>query len=290
MSIEKKLKGALEKLSKEDFTFNTDKFKDINRAENSHMFKDVYRFPAEGSFDEPIRIIPLSDIHLGSKQCNLAKVRQAIDLIMETPNCYTVLMGDQTETATKTSVGMATYDEDFCLEDQIRLIVKMLKPLADAGKILGCLVGNHEMRVAYSTSLNIVKMIARELKINYLGFQGYLSIHVGEQSYSIMVAHGKGGASTPAGKLRAMRNLSKVAEADLYLSGHTHGRIYDYDLKNYIDEEEDIVKSKRIIYAVCGSFLEYWDGYAEMKLLSPSSTGVISITLDAEEKNIDIMI
>lgn len=290
MSIESKLKGALGKISKENLKFNEEKFKEINKVDNSHLDKKAYRFPDKGSFDEDITIIPLSDIHLGSKQCNLGKLQMAIDLIMETPNCYTILMGDQTETATKTSVGMGTYDEDYPLDEQIRVVTKMLKPLAEEGKILGCLMGNHEMRVAYHNSINIVKMIAKELGVNYFGFQGFFSIHVGDNNYQIMAHHGTGSASTPAGKLRAMRKLNKVSRMDLYLSGHTHARMYDYEINMKIDEEAGRVVPEKIFYVVCGSFMEYWDGYAEMKLLSPSSTGVVAINLSSKGKNIEILI
>lgn len=290
MSIEKKLEGTLKKISKENLKFNERKFKEINNVDNSHLEKMAYRFPEEGSFEDDITIIPLSDIHLGSKQCNLGKLQMAIDLIMETENCYTILMGDQTETATKTSVGMGTYDEDYPLDEQIRIVTRMLKPLAKEGKILGCLMGNHEMRVAYHNSINIVKMIADELEVNYFGFQGYMSIHVGENNYQVMAHHGTGSASTPAGKLRAMRKLNKVSRMDLYLSGHTHARTYDFDINMAIDEEEMRVVPEKIFYVVCGSFMEYWDGYAEMKLLSPSSTGIVAINLSSKKKDIEILI
>jgi hypothetical protein len=41
-------------------------------------------------------------------------------------------------------------------------------------------------------------------------------------------------------------------------------------------------------YVVCGSFLEYWGTYPEMKLLQPSFTGVAVIKLDSETKYIQV--
>lgn len=292
MDYEIKLIDALDKLAETNTSrvLDMNKFRDINRIPDTGFIKEVYRFPDTGAYPHGITIVPLGDMHLGSKQCNIPKLQATIDLILETENCYTILLGDHTETATKTSVGMSVYEEEFPLEDQITMIVKMLKPLADAGKILGALIGNHEMRVAYATSINVVKLVARELGINFFGFQAYLSIHVGNQIYHVFAHHGNGGGSTPAGKLNAMRKFKNIADADLYLSGHTHGRMADYDVVMTIDDNEDRVVPVMKHYAVCGSFLEYWNGYAEMTALTPTLTGIIAVTLNPNEKEVKVIL
>lgn len=289
MDFEKKLNGIMNKVTNKEKLLDIKKFNEINKIPENDFVKRVYRYPQQGTFKDSITIIPLSDIHLGSRQCNKKKLQMAVDLILETENCFTILMGDQTETATKISVGMGTYDEDMATEQQIAEIIRILKPLADAGKILGALDGNHEMRVRYATSINIVKMICETLGINYFGFSSYMIVHVGTQQYKIYAHHGVGGGSSAAGKLNGMRKFNKIAEADLYLSGHTHGKMHDSDIIMTIDPKSDKVVPIIRHYAVCGSFLEYWDGYAEMKALEPASTGVIAMTLSANEKKIDFL-
>lgn len=289
MNLQEKLDRALNKFKNEKVLRSKD-FKAINRVADISFTKKAVIFPDKDSepLDGPITIIPISDAHLGSLMCNKKKILETIELILNNDNVYTILMGDQLETATKQSVGLGVYEEEMNLEEQIATAYAYLKPLADAGKILGALTGNHEMRVAYTTSLNPTKLLAQQLGIPYLGYQAYISLRVGTQVYSIFAHHGTGGGSTPAGKLNAVRKLNRVAMADVYLSGHTHARLYDYDVIMNINHTTGEIEPIKRHYATCGSFLEYWGGYAEMKLLPPTSTGVVAISFDPEEKNVEV--
>lgn len=293
MNLENKLKKAIGKVDDQSLLFSRDeKFKEINKAfdpEVKEQFKEALIIPEEGSFDRPITIIPITDVHFGSKQTNIHKLNQVLKYIEETPDCYTILLGDMMETATKRSVGLAVYDEEIDLRDQLKFLSKALSPLAKAGKIIGVFTGNHEMRVAYLTSLNPAELLAERLGVHYFGYQGYISLKVGSQAYHIFAHHGVGGGSTPAGKLNAMRRLNRVAEADIYLSGHTHGRMHDHDILMKINDETCRVEPKIRHYIVAGSFLEYWGGYAEMKLLPPSITGTIAFRLMPDQKKVHII-
>jgi predicted phosphodiesterase len=292
LNLKERLGKAIDKFEDKDLKDDFEKrFRELNKPEayNDYIHrKKIFTFPENGSFDETVTIIPITDIHFGSKQCNTKMLKDLLQFILDTPNCYTIFLGDQTETATKQSIGMGVYEEDFDIRDQIRLMVRMLKPLAEAGKILGILTGNHEMRVAYATSLNPAELIADALDVPYLGFQGYIRINVGKQTYRIFAHHGVGGGSTPAGKLNAMRKLNLVAEADIYLSGHTHGRMDDED-KLMVFDDSGYVRERRRYYVVAGSFLEYFDGYAEMKNLAPSITGSVALKLYPEDKLVQII-
>lgn len=237
----------------------------------------------------PAYIIPIGDVHLGNKGCNVRKLQYVINLILKTPNCYTIILGDLAETATKESVGKAMFDEDIHLPDQIAAIVSALKPLALKGKILGVITGNHEMRMEYLTGINPMFMIADKLDIPYLGFQGYIRANVGQQSYNIMCHHGVGGGSTAAGKMKSAERLNKVADADIYISGHTHGLNYFFDEIMTFGQSDEIIPKKRH-YVSAGSFLDYWDGYAEMKLLQPSTCGSVFIELRNDVKDVRVTI
>lgn len=241
------------------------------------------------SEDKPIYIIPISDVHFGAFECNSHKLKAVIDLIQNTPNCYTILLGDLAETATKESVGMAMFGEDEHLPDQIKLLCNALKPLADQGKILGMLTGNHEMRVAQLIGINPMELVADKIGAPYLGFQGYIMVQVGTQKYKIMCHHGVGGGASMAGKVKSVERLASVAEADIHIAGHTHGLHYHYDHIMTFSDDGQIVPRKRH-YVVAGSFLEYWGGYAEMKLLQPSATGVAVIELLPDRKEVRVTI
>lgn len=294
MNLKERLGKAIDKFDgKEMFAMQDEKFRELNKvssAEDSHLMKkEIFIFPKNGVFEREITIIPITDIHFGSKQSNVAKMQGLLNYILETPNTYTMLLGDQMETATKQSVGLGVYDEEIDVRAQLKFLSQRLKPLADAGKILGILPGNHEMRVAYLTSINPAELLADNLGVPYFGYQGYLTLKVGTQVYHVMCHHGAGGGTTPAGKVNAMRKLNQVADADIYLSGHTHGRTDDADLLWEFDDEKGVMRPRMRYYVVAGSYLEYWGGYAEMKCLPASITGSIALRLMPHEKKVQII-
>ena len=290
MDLKEKLAVALSKIEDKSVLTNyARKLKSINRIDNGGSTKEALIID-KSDMTEPLILLPLTDLHLGSKHFNYKKFKETLMLIQETDNCYTVLLGDLMECATKKSIGLGLYEEDFHVEDQIIKLYELLKPLADNGKILGAVTGNHEMRITYATSINPVKILCRELDIDYLGYQGYIGLIVGSQRYSILAHHGIGSSSTSTGKLKAMKKLGNVAMADVYLSGHTHARMHDSDIYMAINYETGLVEPVKRDYVVCGSFLEYWGGYAEMNLLRPSATGVVSIVFYPDEKNVEVIL
>lgn len=265
----------------------SEKLREINRVENTHVAK---RAIMKDFGDRPVTIIPISDIHLGNRGCNIDKFGQILELINDTPDCYTILMGDMAETATKTSVGLGLFEEDFDIADQLKLLKVAFEPLAKQGKILGVLTGNHEMRISYAVKLNPMELLCEQLQVPYLGYQGYISAKVGNQRYHIFASHGASFGTSPTGKISAVRQLSKIANADIYLSGHTHAKLYDQDVMYQINDETGMVEPVVRHYVACGSFMEYWGTYPEMKLLSPSMTGSVLMKLGAAAKDVQIIL
>lgn len=229
-------------------------------------------------------IIPISDPHLGHQNCNINKLKAYIDLIMKTEDCYTVLVGDEAETATKTSVGMSMFEETQHIPEQMKLLCEMLYPLAQKGKILGMVPGNHAMRIAQITGINPTQQIAKAIGAEYLGYQGIINLSVGPQNYDVVIFHGTGGGGTNGSKVNSSEKIGKVIIADLYLTGHTHTKHKSEDCIYEVHNGK--LYARRRHFVTCGSFLEYWHGYAEMKGLPPVSTGGVCIELMADMKNI----
>lgn len=236
-------------------------------------------------------IVPITDVHLGHKECNKDLFKGYIDYILETPNAVTILNGDLAETATKTSVGKAMFEEDMNFPQQMELLVELLRPLAEAGKILGCGPGNHEERIANLIGINPMEMLAEKLDVPYFGYQGFFRLSVGSQTYKVVAFHGAGGGATSGSKTNTSEKMNKVlANADLYISGHTHGRQSHSDLIYIMDEKLEYLVPQKRTYVVGGSFVEYWNSYPEMKGLPPALTGLVRCELrpDVKEIRIDI--
>lgn len=262
-----------------------ERFRAINSISNGCDKKEiVYK-----EFDEDqIQLVVISDIHLGHKKCNKKKLLDIIQYVLEGDNTYCLLLGDQCECATKTSVGLGIYEEEMHLGEQLRWLAEKFKPLADAGKILGINIGNHEYRLAMFAEVDPAKLLADKLGVPYLGWQGYLTLKVGNIYYDISAFHGAGMGSSKASKINASKKIANITNCDLYLTGHTHDLLDDQTLKYEFDHENKCLVPVIKKFVVCGSFLEYWSSYPEMKGLDPAITGSPLITLDGTKKDIQI--
>lgn len=250
-----------------------------------------YEYNEELYQDHGLIIVPITDVHLGSRHANAEYFKAFIDYIMQIPNCVTILNGDLAETATKESVGTAMFEEEANIPEQLAVLHELLKPLAEAGKILGIGPGNHEQRVENMIGINPMQILAEKLDVPYFGHQGFFQIIVNGINYNCAFHHGSGGGSTVASKSSAAEKMNKVVQADLYFSGHTHGRQYHKDViyEFPTDGSDELIPVIRT-YVVGGSFLEYWGGYSEMKALAPSITGAVRIELRPDKKDIRVFI
>jgi UDP-2,3-diacylglucosamine pyrophosphatase LpxH len=247
-----------------------------------------YIFDEEVFQEYGLNLIPITDVHLGARHSNVAYFQAFVDLILATPNAVTILNGDLAETATKVSVGAAMFEEVMNIPEQLETLVAILKPLAEAGKILGVGPGNHEERVANLIGINPMQILADKLNVPYFGYQGFFKVVVKDIPYKIAFHHGTGGGSTNGSKTNSAERMNKVVLADLYVSGHTHGRQTHQDLIYTFDDETDTVMPWMRTYVVAGSFMEYFGGYSEMKALAPSITGAVSIQLSSVKKDIRV--
>lgn len=262
-----------------------DRFYQIGEMSDEIQIKDVHVVKFDGvQFPMPsgnhISIVPVHDIHLGAINSNKAKFKAYVDYILNEPDTYTIALGDLIENATKCSVGMGVYESEFDIDDQIDQMADYLRPLAQAGKLLGIMPGNHEYRTMKLVKLDPMKLVAKELGVPYLGWSGYFKFEVGNEIYKAFTFHGAGGAGTPGGRLNAIRKLRDVAhDMDMYFMGHVHSKQYDSDSVYYIDDTTNTIKTKERHYIIGGSLLTYFGSYAEMMGLSPAPQGLVKVDL-----------
>lgn len=237
--------------------------------------------------DTDIKLIPLGDLHIGSKECDLDKIARIVDWIKKEKNARVILMGDLIDAGLKDSVGGGAFDNDTTPEEQIDYILSLLEPIKN--KIWCTLNGNHEERIRQRTSIDVMKLIAKQLNIPYGNESCFIKAKVGDVNYVIFATHGSTGSLTPNGKLSSVLRLGNFIDADIYLHGHSH------ELMNHTSEyfrvdigDKMIIKDKRH-YVITGHFLKY-GGYAEQKNLSPGKTGVAKILLDKSKKDVHISI
>ncbi len=234
------------------------------------------------------RLVPLGDIHLGLKTSRLDVFKRFLDYLLVN-DCYTICLGDQVENATKTSIGLGMYEEDFHLQDQLDAMALLLEPVAKAGKLLGIHEGNHEYRSAVAAGLHPMRILADRLGVPYLGYQGYHKFLVGQQVYHIFTAHNRGSGRTVAGKIKAAEDADQIALCDVYITGHSHIIDHHYKPIFYVDDATNTLRRRLRHYVICGSFLSYWDSYAEMQLLVPATIGAPEIIFSADQHLVQVI-
>ena len=183
-------------------------------------------------YAEQIEIHSFADEHIGDNMCDFKLIMERIEYVKKTPNAYCILNGDLMDTAIASSVG-DTYGANLQPMEQLKQCVKLFQPLADAGKILAVLPGNHEGRVYKSDGLDITELMCSQLGIpqKYSPTTALLFIRFGKSSgkthnrpicYTAYVTHGSGGGRREGGKVNRLADLSAIVDSDIYIHAHTH--------------------------------------------------------------------
>lgn len=201
-------------------------------------------------------VIFIGDLHYGSPQSNVKKFLRMLDYCLK-KKVYLVLMGDILETATKTSVAAGWAEQEYVLQKQYEDVVGFLTPLAEKGLILGYVQGNHEQRIWVSSGLDICKLICRELKVPYLGGACWNLFKVGKQHYSVYTLHGRTAAQSDGTVLTVAKRLAYPFYCDVFAMAHAHRCVDGIGLAQYVELKTKMVKEKRKIVMITGSYLDY---------------------------------
>ena len=94
---------------------------------------------------DAVTIKPVADVHFASILCNERAFISFRDQLLKEENTYTVLVGDLLNNNVRSGVG-SPWDDIYRPMSAKRKMAELLKPLAEDGKIIGALSGNHEKR------------------------------------------------------------------------------------------------------------------------------------------------
>jgi len=254
----------------------------IKQIEDSMKLHNIYE-----NLDK-IQLIPFGDVHYGAKECDIGRAKKTIDWIKDHKDARVILMGDILNSATRTSVGAGTFDENKSGQVQYDFMVDLLKPIKH--KIYGGLIGNHEFRVFKDTGYNITKMMAKELNHKYYGFGCFIKLQVKNQNYIIYATHGASGATLPYTKIKRALDMGRYIDSDILLYAHVHSlQVHTQEHKHVNLRNKTVEKTKRY-YVLTGHFLKYEDSYAEQKNIMPEKEGSPTITFTGEEKHIRVIV
>lgn len=216
------------------------------------------------------------DVHLGHEQCDILAAQRMIDWALE-KKAYVLLMGDLLEAGLRESVGDSVYRQVLNPQKQMEAVLKLLEPLAREHLLIGLMRGNHEARISKVAGIDICKVMAKLLKVRYLGGACWSMLTVGSQKYSLYSMHGHSGARFKHTKLKAVVDLCGWISSDVVAMGHVHSIAAEPVMRQQVDFRNRQVKEVKCYVVLTGSYLK-WDrsygqdaGYPVTRIGSPKA-------------------
>ena len=235
------------------------------------------------------RLMFFGDTHVGHPQCDMDTLRQYLAWALK-EKCYVVCLGDMIECGLTTSIGDSVYQQDLNPQKQMEKVIELLSPLAEAGLIIGFHEGNHCGRIHKTTSIDVAKMMAKELGVTYMGYAGWHLVRVGNQTYTLYTTHGSGGARFIWTKLSKVAQLASFINADCIAHGHVHALGTEVIIKEDIDLRKRIIRKKECRIIMTGSFLDWDKGYAEAAGMPINKMGSPVMKLMSDRKNMAVSV
>jgi len=224
------------------------------------------------------KLIPIGDLHYGSRQCEIGFVKQVVEEIKQDKDAYWVGMGDLMENAIMGSKS-DMYLQTIPPKEQMEFLVELLTPIKDKGLFL--IAGNHEQRTMRQVGILPEQFISVQLGMPFMGFSCLANFQTksshGPRGFSCYFHHNYGGGYTNGAKVNRADQLRRIVPtADACFSAHFHttSRIpvtwFEAGTRHAI---------KRVGYDyITGSALSWNESYAEEKGKPASTVEFIKVT------------
>jgi hypothetical protein len=250
-------------------------------------------------------LMPIGDVHFGSEGFPTQHLIDNLDWAIE-HGCTFIGMGeylDFTSQSQRQHLGVLRDSTKQIMDDmvleQAQQLLDILAPTK--GRWIGMLEGDHRWDFLGGNSVD--QYLCKELKCAFLGTSAMVRIDAGvkrhpEADTILYVHHGIGSSRSAGGHLIQVENLLKIMDGDIFLMGHSHGKV-----GSTIDRQavtpDGIHYHRSKILARTGAWLRVYAGheplpndepahksrgsYAEAKAYSPSALGGVIIGIGYEQ-------
>lgn len=266
---------------------------------------EIWNRDVEISGRQKISLIPLGDFHIGSKACDMDKLRALIKWIESTPHTYILGMGDYMDCINLSDARFdmsqipAPYREkkDFLsrlAQYQVEDAIDLLRPVKD--RIIGLGIGNHELAMKKAYHYDPMYDLCGKLDAHYLGWTSITRLNIKRgraiNTIRIFAEHSNFGGRKKGGKVNRLEDRANDFEADIYLMGHSHDKLATTKTLLTVPSRGKLkLREKKRAFAICPSFFNaYMIGeitYAEVKGYSPTTTGVVRIDIEIKDDRVD---
>lgn len=252
------------------------------------------------SFDNPITIFPISDVHFGALEHLEREWAAFCKVVEQTPNAYVILGGDLINNNVRTCGFINPYDETVRPREQKKRMVEFLTPIKD--KILCAVCGNHEARSMKDDDIDITYDIMAKLDLEDLYRENmvFMKVSLGHrtddntpiQSYTFGVTHGAGGGIYTGATVNRNERFGNIIEGlDCLIVGHTHKGTVTKPSKIVIDRKNSTVSMSHYTVISMVSWLNY-GGYALKKMLLPAYVADpqrLNLSMSKTNKRIEVV-
>jgi len=244
-------------------------------------------------FDEKFYLIPLGDIHYGTKCCNIEKLKEIVTWIKETPNTLWFTCGDECDYI---NIGDPRFDPktippellkhlDSLPYEQVKQLTKILEPIKN--KCLGIGVGDHSETIRLRYHFDVNSQLCNNLRAPSLGWSSFIVLtfdYYGHQrKVVIYFSHGWGGGHYIGGKVNKLISIAKDFQADIYVFGHLHDKFGYVKEQLMVSNKNHNIITRKQAFVLAGTFYQtYIQGdvnYAEKKTYPPNVSGVVKIVI-----------
>lgn len=244
----------------------------------------------------------LTDLHFGSKACDVELLKADVARIAEDEFGWVFLGGDNFEAIAPDDIRYEMDLHDWS-KDYSKNIVKDLGNILDPikKKVIGGITGNHEDKFEKRHFADLSSMLYDRLEVPYLGYSAIFPIKVQvpcarekrrigespdgwETKYSLdfFGHHGVGGGRLPGSKINRLVQVQMGFEADIYFMGHVH------DQQGYISSKiacrdgggmYDKTKAFIVGATYYKSYMQGSTTYAEKMMFNPSRLGCTKLSI-----------
>lgn len=223
-----------------------------------------------------------------------SKFLEVLKEIENNPHAYAIGMGDFCENIT---AGDPRYNPEEIanivmkhgqplnmVDEQWKMFENDIKPLAEKGRVLGLLMGNHGSSFARRNSYNSLKGICERNGIMYLGDgMAVFDISYKGKHTFIQVFHGSGGGTTVGFAYKRLSDYSNIiSDVDVVAAGHSHKLGINISILP-LKLENGVLKQKIQYHCSTGSFLGNYEenttSYAERKAYPPLPIGYVRLEI-----------
>ena len=241
---------------------------------------------------EECHLYCVSDVHLGSPDCDEALLSHDIAMIGSDPQARVIINGDLLQMDTKTSKG-DVYHQVYSPGKQRDMAEQYLTPIKD--RILAMLGGNHDEGRSQEDGTPI-KDLSRFLGVTYCDTEACLKVSVGAKRkngkpavYTVYATHGWSNGRQVGSKANSLHGLSNVVLADIYFVSHTHTQMAFPDVFYVPDLYNNNVRAVRRYYVNAGSY-QRRGRYPKSKGMRPTVLGTPMVRLSGTDKAVSVVL